>query len=34
MARNVRGLDRNEDGAIEQLAGAVLDHGGYLWDVI
>ena len=34
MARNVRGLDRNEDEAIDQLAGAVLAHGGYLWDVI
>ena len=34
MARNVRGLDRNEDAAIERLAGAVLDHGGYPWDVI
>lgn len=34
MARNVRGLDRNEDEAIEQLAGAVLAHGDYLWDVI
>ncbi|MEO7064574.1 MAG: acyl-CoA dehydrogenase family protein [Dokdonella sp.] len=34
MARNVRGLDRNEDEAIEQLAGAVLTQGGYMWDVI
>ena len=34
MARNVRGLERNEDEAIEQLAGAVLAHDGYLWDVI
>ncbi|THD10035.1 acyl-CoA dehydrogenase family protein [Rhodanobacter lindaniclasticus] len=34
MARNVRGLERNEDAAIEQLAGAVLVHDGYLWDVI
>ena len=34
MARNVRGLERNEDAAIEQLAGAVLAHDGYLWDVI
>ncbi|MEO6927417.1 MAG: acyl-CoA dehydrogenase family protein, partial [Rhodanobacter sp.] len=34
MARNVRGLDRNEDAAIEHLAGAVLAHDGYMWDVI
>ncbi len=34
MARNVRGLERNEDEAIERLAGAVLAHDGYLWDVI
>ena len=34
MARNVRGLERNEDAAIEQLAGAVLAHDGYMWDVI
>lgn len=34
MARNVRGLDRNEDAAIEQLAGAVLAHDGYMQDVI
>ncbi|MBQ4854045.1 acyl-CoA dehydrogenase family protein [Rhodanobacter sp. B2A1Ga4] len=34
MARNVRGLERNEDEAIEQLAGAVLAHDGYMWDVI
>ena len=34
MARNVRGLDRNEDEAIERLAGMVLERGGYPWDVI
>ena len=34
MARNVRGLDRNDDAAIEHLAGAVLVHDGYMWDVI
>jgi len=34
MARNVRGRDRNEDAAVEQLAGAVLAHDGYMWDVI
>ncbi|WEN14215.1 acyl-CoA dehydrogenase family protein [Rhodanobacter sp. AS-Z3] len=34
MARNVRGLERNEDAAVEQLAGAVLANNGYMWDVI
>jgi len=34
MARNVRGLERNEDAAIERLAGMVLERGGYPWDVI
>jgi acyl-CoA dehydrogenase family member 9 len=34
MARNVRGLERNEDEAIERLAGAVLANDGYMWDVI
>ena len=34
MVRNVRGLDRNEDEAIERLAGAVLERSGYPWDVI
>ena len=34
MSRNVRGLDRNDDAAIERLAGAVLDRGGYPFDVI
>lgn len=34
MARNVRGLDRNEDAAIERLAGMVLARDGYPWDVL
>jgi acyl-CoA dehydrogenase family protein 9 len=34
MSRNVRGLDRNEDDAIERVAGAVLERGTYPWDVI
>ena len=34
MARNVRGLERNEDAAVEHLAGAVLANDGYMWDVI
>jgi alkylation response protein AidB-like acyl-CoA dehydrogenase len=34
MARNVRGLDRNEDEAIERLATMVLARDGYPWDVI
>ena len=34
MARNVRGLQRNEDELVERLAGAVLQRGGYAWDVI
>ncbi|MFC7300694.1 acyl-CoA dehydrogenase family protein [Cognatiluteimonas weifangensis] len=34
MARNVRGLERNEDEAIERLAVATLARGGYGWDVI
>jgi len=34
MARNVRGLDRNEDAAIERLATMVLARDGYPWDVI
>jgi acyl-CoA dehydrogenase family protein 9 len=34
MNRNVRGITRNEDEAIEKIAGAVIAQGGYLWDVI
>lgn len=34
MARNVRGLERNEDEIIESLASSVLERGGYAWDVM
>lgn len=34
MSRNVRGMERNEDEAIERLAGAMLERGAYPWDVI
>ena len=34
MSRNVRGMARNEDAAIEALASRVLDLGAYAWDVI
>jgi alkylation response protein AidB-like acyl-CoA dehydrogenase len=34
MSRNVRGLDHNDDAAIERLAGAVLAQGSYAFDVI
>jgi alkylation response protein AidB-like acyl-CoA dehydrogenase len=34
MSRNVRGLDHNDDKAIERLAGAVLERGSYPFDVI
>jgi acyl-CoA dehydrogenase family protein 9 len=34
MSRNVRGLDRNEDAAIEGLAAAILGRGHYPFDVI
>ncbi|MGH8055512.1 MAG: acyl-CoA dehydrogenase family protein [Stenotrophomonas sp.] len=34
MARNVRGLERNEDEIIESLAASVLERGGYAWDVM
>ena len=34
MVRNVRGLGHNEDQAIEALAGAILEKGGYPWDVL
>lgn len=34
MVRNVRGLDRNEDAAIERLATMVLERDGYPWDVL
>ena len=34
LVRNVRGLDRNEDAAINRLAGAMLERGHYPFDVI
>lgn len=34
MYRNVRGMQRNEDAAIDALAGAMLDGGKYPWDVV
>lgn len=34
MNRNVRGIARNEDDAVEAIAGAVIGQGAYLWDVI
>jgi len=34
MARNRRGLERNEDAQTERLAADVLARGGYAWDVI
>jgi alkylation response protein AidB-like acyl-CoA dehydrogenase len=34
MIRNIRGATHNEDDAVDELAGAVLDRGGYPWDVI
>jgi acyl-CoA dehydrogenase family member 9 len=34
MSRNVRGLLRNEDAQIDQLAGTILAKGAYPWDVI
>ena len=34
MIRNIRGASHNEDDAVDALAGAVLERGGYPWDVI
>jgi acyl-CoA dehydrogenase family member 9 len=34
MYRNVRGMQRNEDAAIDALAGAMLAGGKYPWDVV
>lgn len=34
LARNVRGLERNEDAQVEQLAAAVLERGNYAFDVL
>jgi acyl-CoA dehydrogenase family member 9 len=33
MFRNVRGMQRNEDSKLDQLAGAILDRGVFPWDV-
>jgi acyl-CoA dehydrogenase family protein 9 len=34
LARNVRGLERNEDAQVEQLAASVLERGNYAFDVL
>lgn len=34
MVRNIRGADHNEDRAIDALAGAIIEKGGYPWDVL
>jgi acyl-CoA dehydrogenase family protein 9 len=34
MVRNIRGADHNEDRSIDALAGAILEQGGYPWDVL
>lgn len=34
MARNLRGLEHNEDTLTERLAAAVIERGSYAWDVI
>ena len=34
MARNVRGVEKNEDGEFDALAGFALERGAYPWDVI
>jgi len=34
MSRNVRALTRNEDAQVDQLAGFVIESGGYVWDVL
>lgn len=34
MSRNIRGMSRNEDAGIDQLAQAVLARGVFGWDVI
>lgn len=33
MARNVRGIERNEDARLDKLAGTILERGSYAWDV-
>ena len=34
MARNVRGVEKNEDEEFDALAGFALERGAYPWDVI
>ncbi|HET7203617.1 MAG TPA: acyl-CoA dehydrogenase family protein, partial [Steroidobacteraceae bacterium] len=34
MVRNIRGAEHNEDRSIDALAGAILEKGGYPWDVL
>lgn len=34
MANNIRRVTRNEDEAMHALAGFVLDHTGYIWDIL
>ncbi|MEO8670714.1 MAG: acyl-CoA dehydrogenase family protein [Tahibacter sp.] len=34
MSRNVRGMERNEDDAVESIATKIIDSGSYRWDVI
>lgn len=34
MSRNVRGITRNEDERMDELAGFILARGSYPWDVI
>jgi hypothetical protein len=34
MANNIRRAERNEDEAMNQLAGFILDRGSYPWDVV
>jgi alkylation response protein AidB-like acyl-CoA dehydrogenase len=34
MNRNIRGMTANEDRAIDTIAGVILEHGAYPWDVI
>ena len=34
MLRNVRGMQRNEDAAVERIATSILGRGSYPWDVI
>jgi acyl-CoA dehydrogenase family member 9 len=34
MSRNVRGMRSNEDGRIDEVAGAMLARGAYPWDVV